>query len=121
MRIDIPVGLNCCSEPVTYAAVEEDCTSSPVIEVFDDSDKVGVDVVLLHGCPPNLVEGLLEIYEDMVEVLLLQEIFLTYILRLKICSVVLLPALQSAWSSAMIFSACGFNLFSMIFSVILLG
>ena len=30
---------------------------------FDDSDKVGADVVLLHGCPqscmPNLVEGLL--------------------------------------------------------------
>ena len=81
MRIDIPVGLNCCSEPVTYAAVEEDCTSSPVIEVFDDSDKVGADVVLLHGCPqscvPNPVEGLLEIYEDMVEVLPMLELFLT--------------------------------------------
>ena len=119
MRIDIPVGLNCCSEPVTYAAVEEDCTSSPVIEVFDDSDKVGADVVLLHGCPPNLVEGLLELYEGMV--MLELEVFLTYILRLKICSVVLLPALKSAWSSAMIFSACGFNLFSMIFSMTLLG
>ena len=35
--------------------------------------------------------------------------------RLKICSVVLLPALKPAGSSAMIFSACGFNLFSMIF------
>ena len=30
--------------------------------------------------------------------------------RLKICSVVLLPALKPAFSSAMIFSACGFNL-----------
>ena len=39
--------------------------------------------------------------------------------RLKICSVVLLPALKPAYSSAMIFSACGFNLFSMIFSMIL--
>ena len=65
---------------VTYAAVEEDGTRCLVIEVYDDSDKVGVDVVLLHGCPqscmPNPVEGLLEVYEDMVEVLLLQEIFL---------------------------------------------
>ena len=65
---------SCCSEPVSNAAVEEDCTSGLVIEVFDDSDKVGADVVLLHSCPqtciPNPVEGLLEIYEDMVEVLL---------------------------------------------------
>ena len=68
-------------EPVCYAAVEEDCTSSLVIEVSDDSDKVGADVVLLRGCPqscmPNPVEGLLEVYEDMVEVLLMPEIFLT--------------------------------------------
>ena len=72
---------NCCLEPVSYAAVEEDCTSGLVIEVFDDSDKVGADVVLLHGCPqicmPNPVEGLPEVYEDMVEVLLVLEIFLT--------------------------------------------
>ena len=48
---------------------------------FDDLDKVCADVVLLHGCPqscmPNPVEGLLEVYEDMVEVLLVLEIFLT--------------------------------------------
>ena len=58
-----------------------DCTSVLVIEVFDDSDKVCADVVLLHGysqsCMPNPVEGLLEAYEDMVEVLLVLEIFLT--------------------------------------------
>ena len=52
-----------------------------VIAVFDDLDKVGADVVLLHGClqscVPNLVEGLLEVYEDMVEVLLVLKIFLT--------------------------------------------
>ena len=39
------------------------------------------DVVLLHGspqsCMPNPVEGLLEVYEDMVEVLLVLKIFLT--------------------------------------------
>ena len=34
---------------------------------------------------------------------------------------VLLPALKPACSSAMIFSTCGFNLFSMIFSMTLLG
>ena len=71
---------NCCSKPVSYAAIEEDGTSGLVIEVFDDLDKVG-DVVLLHGCQqscmPNPVEGLLEVYEDMVEVLLVMEIFIT--------------------------------------------
>ena len=48
--------------------------------MFDDSDKIDADVVLLHGrqqsCMPNPVEGLLEIYEDMVEMLLVLEIFL---------------------------------------------
>ena len=72
---------SCCSEPVSYAAVEEDSTSGLVIEVFDDSDKVSADVVLLRCCPQscmlNTVEGLLEVYEDMVEVLLVLEIFLT--------------------------------------------
>ena len=81
MRIDILVEFSCCSEPVFYAAVEEDCTSGLVIEIFDDLDKVGAVVVLLHGCPqscmPNLVDGLREVYEDMVEVLLVLEIFLT--------------------------------------------
>ena len=71
----------CCSEPISYAAVEEDGTSGLVIEVFDDLNKVGADVLLLHGCPQscmqNPVEGLLEVYEDMVEVLLVLEIFLT--------------------------------------------
>ena len=50
-------------------------------EVFDDLDKVGADVVLLHGCPqscmPNSVKGLLKVYEDTVEVLLVLKIFLT--------------------------------------------
>ena len=48
---------------------------------FDDLNKVCADVVLLHGCPqscmPNPVECLLEVYEDMVEVLLVLEVFLT--------------------------------------------
>ena len=71
---------SCCSELLSYAAVEEDCTGGLIIEVFDDPYKVSTDVVILHGCPqscmPNPVEGLLEVYEDMIEVLLVQEIFL---------------------------------------------
>ena len=73
---------NHCPEPVSCAAVEEDGTSGLVIEVFDDLDEVCADVVLLYGCQqscmPNPVEGRLEVYEDMVEVLLVLEIFLTY-------------------------------------------
>ena len=56
----------------SYAAVAENGTSDLVTEVFDDSAKVVADVVLLHGCPqrcmPNLVEDLLEVYEDIVQV-----------------------------------------------------
>ena len=48
--------------------------------MFGDSDKVGIDVVPLHGrpqsCMPNPVDGLLEVYEDIVEALLVLEIFL---------------------------------------------
>ena len=65
----------------SYAAVEKDGTSGPAIEVFDDLDKVAAEVVLLRGCPQscmqNPVEGLPEVYEDMVEVLLVLKIFLT--------------------------------------------
>ena len=54
------------------------------MEVFDDLDKVCADVVLLNSCPqncmPNPVEGLLKVYEDMVEVLLALEICFTEIL-----------------------------------------
>ena len=72
---------NWCLEPVSYASVEEDGTSGLVIEVFNDLDKVGADVVLLHGCSqscmPNPVSGPLEVFEDMVEIRLMLEIFLT--------------------------------------------
>ena len=92
--------------------------------MFDDLDKVGADVVLLHGCPqscmPNPFKCLLEVYEDIVEVMLVLEIFLTRTHRFKICSVVLLSALKPAFFSATI-SASGFNLSSMIFSMTLLG
>ena len=95
------------------------------MEVFDDSDKAGADVVPIHGCPqscmPNPVEGLLQVCEDIVEVLLVLGYFSQRICTLKICFVVLLPALKPACFSAMIFSACGFSLFSIIFSMTLLG
>ena len=68
------------SEPV-YNAVEEDGSSDLAMEVFDDSDEVGADVVLLYGCPqscmPNPDEGILEVYEDMVQFLLVLEISVT--------------------------------------------
>ena len=48
MRVTSLSDSNCCSEPVSNAAAEEDCTSGLVIEVSDGSDKVGADVVLLH-------------------------------------------------------------------------
>ena len=89
------------------------------MKVFDDSDKVGADV-LLHccqqSCMPNLVEGLLEVNEDMVEVLLVLGIFLKEDSSVEDlpCGA---PTLKPACSSAMIFSVCGFNLFSMIFSM----
>ena len=73
-----------CQTPTVVrnqSPIEEDGSSGLVIEVFDDSDKVGADVALLHGCPqsymPNPIKGLLEVYEDVVEVLLVLEIFLT--------------------------------------------
>ena len=73
-------GSNCCSEPVSYAAVEKDCTGGLIIEVFDDLGEVGADIVPLHGCikscMTNPFEGLFEVYEDMVEVLVVLEIFL---------------------------------------------
>ena len=81
MRVDIPVGFQLLFEPVSYAVFEEDGINGLVREVFDDSFKVSVNVVLLYGCPQscmlNPTEGLLKVYEDMVEVLLVLEIFLT--------------------------------------------
>ena len=50
VRIDIPVGLQLFFGPVSYAAIEEDCTCGLNVEVFYDSDKVGADVILLYGC-----------------------------------------------------------------------
>ena len=56
---------HCCSEPVSYAAVEEDGTSGPVTEVFDYSDKVDADVVRLHGWPTSCMSNHREHYHGM--------------------------------------------------------
>ena len=81
MRVDIPAGLQLLFGTSFLCCCLRDCTSGLVIEVYDDSDKVDADVVLLHGCPqscmPNPVKGFLEVYEDMVGVLLVLELFLT--------------------------------------------
>ena len=41
-------GLQLFFERVFNPAVEEDCTSGLLLEVFDDSNKGGADVVHLH-------------------------------------------------------------------------
>ena len=79
--MDILVGLNGCFESIHSVALEKDCIGGLLIEVFDDSNKVGLDAGLLDCCPtccmPNPVEGLLEGCEDMAAVLLVLELFLT--------------------------------------------
>ena len=84
---------------MSYAAVEDDCTNGLVIMVFEESDKVAAGFVLLHcclqSCMPNPVEGLLEIYEDMVKVLLVLEIFLTENSKVDLlCGALSCPVLQ---------------------------
>ena len=78
MSVDTPGRLKLLLGTSLLCCREEDCTCGLVIEVFDDSDKVSTDI-LLHDFPhcrmPNPIEGLLEVYEDMVEVSL--KIFLT--------------------------------------------
>ena len=104
---------NCCLEPVfCAAAVEEDCSGGHVIEVFDDLDKVGTYVVLLHGCPQSFMPNPVKCFHELKSMKTWQRFcwcwryFSQRIRRLKICSVVLFPALKPACSLAMI-SACG--------------
>ena len=69
---------------------------------------------------PYSVKGFFEINEDillMLEVLFTQD---SKVERLKICSVVVLPALNPACSSAIISSARDLSLFKMTFSMALL-
>ena len=70
----------------------------------------------------KVIKGLFEINEDMVEILLMLQVFLAEDPEIEylFCQV-LLPALKPACSSAMVYSACGWSLFRMIFNMTLLG
>ena len=70
---------------------------------------------------PYPVKGLLEVYEDMVEILLMLQIFLAEDPAVEYLFCGAPPALKPACSSAMISSACGWSLFRMIFNMTLLG
>ena len=69
----------------------------------------------------NPVEGLLEVYEDMVEVLLMLEIFITEDSSVEDLLCGAPSCSQACLCLSVIFSSCGFSLFSMIFSMTLLG
>ena len=66
----------CNSEPFSCAAIEQNCTMSLVIQIFNGS--YDADVVV-PSCPygfvPYLVKCLLEVYEDIVEILLMLQVF----------------------------------------------
>ena len=98
MRVDIPVGLQLLFGPVSNAAVEEDCTSGLVIEVFMTRIRLVLMLcffmVAHKAACQTLSKAFSEVYEDMLEVLLALEIFSQRTLRLKTCSVVLLSALK---------------------------
>ena len=56
---------------------------------------------------PYPVKGLLEVYEDMVEILLMLQVFLAEDPEIEYLFCGASSALKSACCSAMIFSACG--------------
>ena len=67
---------NCCSEPVSCAAVEEDCTSGLVIEVFGDSGKVGHKAACLT-LSKAFFFFFFQVLDNIVEILLVLDIFVT--------------------------------------------
>ena len=46
---------DCSSEPVSYVTIKVDCTSGLVVEVFNDLDQVGVDVIKPHSRPKGFM------------------------------------------------------------------
>ena len=62
---------------------------------------------------PYPVKGLLEVYEDIIENLLMLQVFLTEDPEIDICSVVLLTAPKPACSSAVLSSVCCWMIFNM--------
>ena len=49
VRVDIHSDTNCYLEPVSYAAIEEDCTGCLIIQTFGDSDRVGTNVEVVKN------------------------------------------------------------------------
>ena len=70
---------------------------------------------------PYPVKGLLEVYEDMVEILMMLQVFLAEDPEIEYLFCGAPSALKPACSSAMISSACGWSLFRTIFNMTLLG
>ena len=68
---------------------------------------------------PYPVKGLLDVYEDMVEILLMLQVFLAEDPEIEYLSAMLLPALKPACSSAMNSSACGWSLSAVTYVVVL--
>ena len=70
---------------------------------------------------PYPVKGLLEFYEDMVEVLLMLQVVYAGDPEIEYLFCGAPSGTETACSSAMISSACGWSLFRMIFKMTLLG
>ena len=72
---------DCGSEPVSYTAIKLDCTRGFVVEVFNDLDQVGVNVIrpysTLKGFMPYSVKRLFKIIKkNVIEVLMMLEVTL---------------------------------------------
>ena len=74
MRVDIPVGLQLLLGTMQSPMLLLKKTAYEITRCLVGSEMCIRD---RQSCMPNPVEGLLEVYEDMVEVLLVLEIFLT--------------------------------------------
>ena len=70
---------------------------------------------------PYPVKGLLEIYEDMVEILLMLKVFLTEGPEIEYLFCGAPSGSETCLLFVMISSACGWSLFRMIFNMTLLG
>ena len=71
---------NCGLEPFSYRVIIH-CTGCLVMEAFYACHQVGIGVIQPHDCPqscvPGSVEHLCEVYEDVVKILLVLQVFLT--------------------------------------------
>ena len=67
------------------------------------------------------VKDRFEVYEDMVEILLMLQVFLAEDPEIEYLFYGAPPGSETRCSSAMISSACGWSLFRMIFNITLLG